>query len=75
MLGYRSYHMAEIAQRGPTHMKLFEEAVRLKMYGGGKLYGKAEFDKWFADYDVGSPPHEACNVVLSLALLTATSRP
>lgn len=51
MLGYRSYHMYEVVQ-STAHMGIFEEALNAKYFGVGKPYGKAEFDKWFADYDV-----------------------
>ncbi|KAJ8119944.1 hypothetical protein ONZ43_g3220 [Nemania bipapillata] len=51
MLGYKAYHMAEVVRGGQTHMALFEEALRCKYLGAGKPYGKAEFDKWLADYD------------------------
>jgi hypothetical protein len=50
MLGYRPYHMYEVLQ-STTHMGIFEEALNAKYFGVGKPYGKAEFDKWFADYD------------------------
>lgn len=32
-------------------MDIFNEALKAKYYGIGEPYGKAEFDKWFADYD------------------------
>lgn len=51
MLGYKAYHMFEVVTGGQTQMALFEEAVRCKYLGGGKPYGKAEFDKWLAEYD------------------------
>ncbi|KAI0125479.1 hypothetical protein BJ170DRAFT_433661 [Xylariales sp. AK1849] len=51
MLGYRPYHMYEVVNGGTTHMLILEEAMRAKYYGNGKPYGKAEFDKWFADFD------------------------
>ena len=51
LLGYKSYHMAEAVGRGALHMAIFEEALRCKYLGAGQPYGKAEFDKWFADYD------------------------
>lgn len=54
MLGYRPYHMYEVVQ-STAHMGIFEEALNAKYYGVGKPYGKAEFDKWFADYDVSIP--------------------
>ncbi|KAI0473578.1 TLD-domain-containing protein [Xylariaceae sp. FL0804] len=51
MLGYQPYHMYEVVCGGTTHLSLFEEALRFKFLGGGKPYGKAEFDKWLANYD------------------------
>ncbi|KAI1318219.1 hypothetical protein F5Y16DRAFT_392159 [Xylariaceae sp. FL0255] len=51
MLGYKPYHMYEVAYGGPKHHQLFEEALRCKYMNGGKPYGKAEFDKWLAAYD------------------------
>ncbi|KAF3760469.1 hypothetical protein M406DRAFT_295808 [Cryphonectria parasitica EP155] len=50
ILGYKPYHMYEVVQTN-THMAIFEEALRCKYFGAGKPYGRAEFDKWFADYD------------------------
>lgn len=44
--------MYEVVNGGITHMNLFEEALRCKYLGAGKPYGKAEFDKWLANYDV-----------------------
>ncbi|KAI0015699.1 hypothetical protein F4780DRAFT_48774 [Xylariomycetidae sp. FL0641] len=51
MLGYKPIHMVETIQRGTVYMDLWEEALRCKYLGGGKPYGKAEFDKWLAEYD------------------------
>lgn len=51
MLGYKPYHMYEVVQ-STAHMGIFEEALNAKYFGVGKPYGKAEFDKWFAEYDV-----------------------
>ncbi|KAI0160780.1 hypothetical protein GGR57DRAFT_456287 [Xylariaceae sp. FL1272] len=51
MLGYKPYHMYEVVTLGALHMNLFEEALRCKYMNGGKPYGKAEFDKWLANYD------------------------
>ncbi|KAL7908269.1 hypothetical protein GGI35DRAFT_57003 [Trichoderma velutinum] len=51
MLGYKPYHMYEVVQQGIPHLQLFEEALRCKYLGAGKPYGKAEFDKWLANYD------------------------
>jgi len=51
ILGYRTYHGAEVMRNGVAHMEIFEEALNAKYFGIGKPYGRAEFDKWFADYD------------------------
>ncbi|KAL6862201.1 hypothetical protein J3F83DRAFT_767369 [Trichoderma novae-zelandiae] len=50
-LGYSPYHMYEAVLQGTTHLAIFEEAIRCKYQGAGKPYGKAEFDKWLANYD------------------------
>jgi hypothetical protein len=36
MLGYKPYHMYEVAVGGPPQMNLFEEALRCKYLGAGK---------------------------------------
>lgn len=51
-LGYRAYHGAEVIANGSAHIDVFEEALNAKYYGIGMPYGKAEFEKWFANYDV-----------------------
>ncbi|KAK2596423.1 hypothetical protein N8I77_013314 [Diaporthe amygdali] len=51
ILGYRTYHGAEVMARGVSHLEMFEEALNAKYFGVGKPYGRAEFDKWLADYD------------------------
>jgi hypothetical protein len=56
ILGYRTYHGAEVMRNGVSHLEVFEEALNAKYFGVGKPYGKAEFDKWFADYDVRTAP-------------------
>lgn len=55
MLGYTPYHMFEVVTNGTPHLQLFDEAIRCKYSGTGKPYGKAEFDKWLANYDVKYP--------------------
>ncbi|KAI0594813.1 hypothetical protein F4775DRAFT_419638 [Biscogniauxia sp. FL1348] len=52
ILGYRPYHMYETVRDGRQHMGIFEEALRCKYQGAGKPYGKPEFDKWLAEFDV-----------------------
>lgn len=44
--------MYEVVHGGITHMSILEEALNAKYFGVGKPYGKAEYDKWFAEYDV-----------------------
>ena len=54
ILGYKPYHMYEIVtDETLKNQKLYGEALKCKAQGFGKPYGKAEFDKWFAGYDVG----------------------
>ncbi|KAL6902471.1 hypothetical protein GGI43DRAFT_340740 [Trichoderma evansii] len=50
-LGYTPYHMFEVVNNGATHLELFAEAIDCKYFGKDKPYGKAEFDKWLANYD------------------------
>ncbi|KAL6898636.1 hypothetical protein GGI43DRAFT_428327 [Trichoderma evansii] len=50
-LGYTPYHMIEVLTHGAIHLELFAEAIRCKYSGKDKPYGKAEFDKWLANYD------------------------
>lgn len=51
ILGFRTYHGAEVMARGVPHLEMFTEALNAKYFGKGKPYGRAEFDKWLADYD------------------------
>lgn len=37
--------------RSVPHLEMIEEALNAKYFGVGKPYGRAEFDKWLADYD------------------------
>ena len=55
ILGYKPYHMAEIVTAGGVpHMKIAAEAVAgcHNNETGSKRYSKADYDKWFAEYDV-----------------------
>jgi len=47
----KSYHMFEALTLGTTHLQLYNESLRCKFLGEGKPYEKADFDKWFANYD------------------------
>ncbi|KAG6139275.1 hypothetical protein E4U28_003901 [Claviceps purpurea] len=53
-LGFKTYHMAECCTEGGVpHMQVLDEAIRAthNRYAGIKRYTKADFDKWFAEYD------------------------
>lgn len=55
ILGYKAYHMFEcVIVRGTEHMEICEEAViaQNNRFSGIKRYDRADFDKWFADYNV-----------------------
>jgi hypothetical protein len=57
ILGYKPYHMKEVFTVGITHMKILQEVVLANHnhFLGIKRYDKADFEKWFADYDVSVP--------------------
>ncbi|KAI2777326.1 P-loop containing nucleoside triphosphate hydrolase protein [Daldinia loculata] len=52
LLGFKPYHMAEVIKAGPQALHILSDGLRAEMLHEGKPYGRAEFDKWFADYDV-----------------------
>ncbi|MBE3048722.1 hypothetical protein IMZ48_40730 [Candidatus Bathyarchaeota archaeon] len=52
ILGYQPYHFVTCFARGIPHMTLAAEGLKAKYFGEGRPFGRAEFDKWFADYDV-----------------------
>lgn len=60
MLGYKPFHSKQVFDvDDTTNMKVFEEALRSKyLDDSAKPYGKAEFDKWFAQHDVHYPEAE-----------------
>ncbi|KAG6020785.1 hypothetical protein E4U41_002725 [Claviceps citrina] len=54
MLGFKTYHMAECCiEGGIPHMQVLNEAIRAQYnrFAGIQRYTKADFDKWFAEYD------------------------
>ncbi|KAI1416833.1 P-loop containing nucleoside triphosphate hydrolase protein [Hypoxylon sp. FL1857] len=51
-LGFKPYHMKEVLEAGPTAVNILNDGLNADMFHKGKPYGRAEFDKWFADYDV-----------------------
>ena len=44
--------MAEVLKAGPTSVQIMNDGLAAEMFHQGKPYGRAEFDKWFADFDV-----------------------
>ncbi|KAI0478865.1 P-loop containing nucleoside triphosphate hydrolase protein [Xylariaceae sp. FL0804] len=51
-LGLRSYHMMEVLDDGADSARILCEGMNAELFHDGRPYGRAEFDKWFADYDV-----------------------
>lgn len=55
ILGYKPYHMKTVFETGASHINILNDGIRAKYHGEGEIYGRHEFDKWLADYDVCSP--------------------
>ncbi|KAI1379454.1 P-loop containing nucleoside triphosphate hydrolase protein [Hypoxylon crocopeplum] len=51
-LGFTPYHMVEVIKTGPTAVKIMNDGLKADLLHDGKPYGREEFDKWFADYDI-----------------------
>ncbi|KAI1211080.1 P-loop containing nucleoside triphosphate hydrolase protein [Annulohypoxylon truncatum] len=51
-LGFKPYHMAEVLKAGAPAVKIMNDGLNAEMFHIGEPYTRAEFDKWFADYDV-----------------------
>ncbi|KAI1775150.1 P-loop containing nucleoside triphosphate hydrolase protein [Hypoxylon cercidicola] len=52
LLGFKPYHMAEVLKTGPTAIQILNDGLMAETFHQGNQYGRAEFDKWFADYDI-----------------------
>ncbi|OTB06452.1 hypothetical protein M426DRAFT_111065 [Hypoxylon sp. CI-4A] len=52
ILGFKPYHMAEVLKNGPQAVQIMTEGMDADLFHNGTPYGRAEFDKWFADYDI-----------------------
>ena len=52
MLGYKSYHCAELRLGPPGTYDWWNEALKAKFHSKGEKYGKVEFDKLLGDYSV-----------------------
>lgn len=58
ILGFKPYHSYEcMIVHGVPHMEVEYEAVMAQhnRFSGIKRYDRADFEKWFAEYDVGFP--------------------
>ncbi|KAK6825429.1 hypothetical protein PG990_003237 [Apiospora arundinis] len=51
-LGFKPYHMVEVFANGADHCQYMTEGLQASAEGTFPPYGRAEFDKWFADYDI-----------------------
>ncbi|KAI0594554.1 P-loop containing nucleoside triphosphate hydrolase protein [Biscogniauxia sp. FL1348] len=51
-LGFKPYHMVEVMDAGPAAMQTLLDGFDAEFLHVGKPYGRAEFDKWFAKYDI-----------------------
>ncbi|KAI0549777.1 P-loop containing nucleoside triphosphate hydrolase protein [Xylaria curta] len=51
-LGLAPYHMTEVVNAGTPALKILADGMNAEWLHEGTPYGRAEFDKWFADYDV-----------------------
>lgn len=65
ILGYRPYHFVTCFARGISHTTLVVEGLKPKYFGEGQPFGRAEFDKWFADYDVREPNPPGCLLLMT----------
>ncbi|KAI8945692.1 P-loop containing nucleoside triphosphate hydrolase protein [Xylaria longipes] len=51
-LGFTPYHMAEVLAAGSPALRIMTDGMNAEWFHEGTPYGRAEFDKWFADYDI-----------------------
>ncbi|KAI1172583.1 P-loop containing nucleoside triphosphate hydrolase protein [Nemania sp. FL0916] len=51
-LGFKPYHMAEVMMSGLPGLRILSDAMNAELFHNGTPYGREEFDKWFANYDV-----------------------
>ncbi|KAI0018421.1 hypothetical protein F4780DRAFT_751491 [Xylariomycetidae sp. FL0641] len=52
VLGLKAFHMVEVFDGGLDGVNILLEGLEYPLSGRGKPYGRKEFDKWFAKYDV-----------------------
>ncbi|KAI1817445.1 P-loop containing nucleoside triphosphate hydrolase protein [Poronia punctata] len=51
-LGFKPYHMKEVLERGPKELQIVIDGFKAESFHDGRPYGREDFDKWLADYDV-----------------------
>ncbi|KAI0469480.1 P-loop containing nucleoside triphosphate hydrolase protein [Xylaria cf. heliscus] len=51
-LGFTPYHMVEVMSAGAPSVRIMADAMCAEWFHEGTPYSRAEFDKWFANYDV-----------------------
>jgi Sulfotransferase domain len=81
ILGYQSYHYLETRNnKKHKHIRCWLEALNAKLYGIGKPYGRAEFDKVLAKYSVIGQSfsllrHSLCRLTDSFSHQAVTDAP
>ncbi|KAI1497256.1 P-loop containing nucleoside triphosphate hydrolase protein [Biscogniauxia marginata] len=51
-LGFKPYHMVEVIAAGPKAAQIMHDGFDAEFLRKGKPYGRADFDKWLANYDI-----------------------
>ncbi|KAI1823871.1 P-loop containing nucleoside triphosphate hydrolase protein [Xylaria intraflava] len=51
-IGFKPYHLAEVTEIGASAFRIMIDGAKAELLHDGKRYGREEFDKTFAGYDV-----------------------
>ncbi|KAI1081816.1 P-loop containing nucleoside triphosphate hydrolase protein [Whalleya microplaca] len=51
-IGFKPYHMVEVLNAGVNSVQIMNDGLEAELYHKSRPYGRPEFDKWFADYDI-----------------------
>lgn len=57
MLGYKALHISDLLPNRLQELAVLEEAFTANATPGKKAFGRREFDKMWADYDVSTGHH------------------
>lgn len=59
MLGYKALHISDLLPNRLPELAMLEQAFTDNLTPGKKPFGRREFDKMWAEYDVSTPsfPH------------------